>query len=145
MFQLHKLTLRWCDKRSRKDAAGKQRIFCICYFSTTKSKLAKKKLQGDFFLFNWKPPAKIQALSRKKNTHTHNKYSNKPYLYSWYWNGTTLEWRLRWENIINNKRRLLPFAFEEIYCISLVASYTVSNKQFINKTCLCPGLNASIA
>ena len=30
---------------------------------------------------------------------------------------------VRWENIINNK--LLPFTFEKISCISLVASYTI--------------------
>ena len=30
---------------------------------------------------------------------------NRPYSYSWYWTGTSLEWRLMWGNIIKKRLR----------------------------------------
>ena len=42
---------------------------------------------------------------------------NRPYSYSWYWTGTSLEWRLMRGNII--KKRLMSFTFEKTPRISL--------------------------
>lgn len=115
-------------------------------FLNNEEQTSKKKITGWFFFIQLKTTCKNSGtFEKKKHTHTINIQINHTYILG-------IEMALPW-NGGSGERISLTIKGDYFHLhlkrftvsISLVASYTVSNKQFINKTCLCPGLNASIA